>query len=198
MRKGGYKFINGYCAIIDPITDQWGLIDREGNMVLNTEYEIDNIDGFWMVKKGDKYGLYNAEMKEMFPIEYKYIAVNTGLIKVVSDDNTSKLYEYDGSVVEDFVIDDVSNLRYETTELLKEPYGYDETSETPIDKVYAIAELQRYGVCVDEVSMCYGLMNRAGKRVTPPIYNDIKAISKDLYLCEPNGVILNARGEKVK
>jgi len=44
----------------------------------------------------------------------------------------------------------------------------------------------------------YGLMDRNGKCITAPLYTRIEAIAKDLYLCYPDGIIINGEGKVVK
>ena len=47
----------------------------------------------------------------------------------------------------------------------------------------------------------YGLMSPDGRLLTPPSYIRIKAVDKDLYLCETSsgrGELLNSRGQRVE
>ena len=44
----------------------------------------------------------------------------------------------------------------------------------------------------------YGLIDRSGKIVTAPEYTSIEAIAEDLYLCQPQGIIINGKGQQVK
>ena len=47
----------------------------------------------------------------------------------------------------------------------------------------------------------YGLLSPEGHRLTPPSFLSIKAVDKDLYLCETthgNGRLLNSRGQEVE
>ena len=46
-----------------------------------------------------------------------------------------------------------------------------------------------------------GLMSPEGRRITAPLYNSIKGVGPDLYLCYigySEAVLLNGRGEEVK
>ncbi|MCR8894884.1 WG repeat-containing protein [Bacteroides sp. ET336] len=194
-----YAFKNGYCMIKNPVNGKMGLIDRSGNIVLNTEYDnLFNNEGFWQVEKDGCVGLYDAELKEIFPVENSGICIYDDIIEVRHADHTAKRYDYNGKVIVDFVIDEVSNMRYETTELRNNTeVSGDESFD---NKVYGIANCQQYMVRNGNYNNpdYYGLLNRNGKIVTPPIYTSIEAIDRNLYLCQPDGVIINDNGKIVK
>ncbi len=192
-----YAFKNGYCMIKNPIDGKMGLIDKSGNWALNAEYDnLFNIEGFWQVEKDGCVGLYTAELNVMFPIENTEIYVCDDIIEVRHADHTAKRYDYAGNMIVDFVIDDVSNMQYETTELRND---LDVSGDEYIDRsVYGIANCQRYLVRDGHWNDYYGLLGRNGEILTQPIYTNIKAIGKNQYLCQPDGVIINDRGEVIK
>lgn len=37
----------------------------------------------------------------------------------------------------------------------------------------------------------YGLLNRNGRVMTPSLYTSIEALDKNMYLCQPDGVVIN-------
>lgn len=92
----------------------------------------------------------------------------------------------------------MNNLQYKTTELRNNTESAND--EYVNNKIYGIANCQRYLVRSGNYNTpdYYGLLNRNGKTVTPPIYTSIEAIGKNLYLCQPDGVIINNKGEIVK
>ncbi len=192
-----YVFENGYCKIINPIDGKVGLIDKKGNWALTAEYDgLFNNEGFWQVEKDCRVGLFTAEMEVMFPIENTHISIHDSIIEVRRPDHTAKRYDYAGNILVDFVIDEVSNLYYEKMDqdVILDPIG----EEIP-GKTYRAANSRCYmveGGCWD--TYYYGLMDRRGKIITPPIYTDIQAIDKDLYLCQPDGIIIDDRGKIVK
>lgn len=194
-----YAFKKGYCIIQNPIDGKLGLIDKNGNWALNAEYDnLFNNEGFWQVEKDGYVGLYTAELNVMFPVDNTGIMISNNVIEVRHADHTAKRYDYNGNIVVDFVIDEVSNLQYETTELRND---LEISGEEYVDrKVYGIANCQSYLVRSGNwlTEDCYGLINRNGELVTQPIYTSIQAIAKNLYLCQPDGVIINDRGEIVK
>lgn len=64
--------------------------------------------------------------------------------------------------------------------------------------MYGVADCQQYMVWSGEFDeYYYGLLDSSGKVVTPPVYTSIKAIGKDLYLCKPQGVIIDGKEEVI-
>lgn len=194
-----YAFKNGYCMINNPVNGKLGLIDRSGNWVLNAEY--DNLfynDGFWQVEKDGYFGLYTAKMDLMFPVENTAIHVNDDYIEVRRADHTASRYDREGRVVVDFIIDGISNMQYETTELCNCTKSSED--EFANNRIYEMANCQLYTVRNGNPDGpdYYGLLNRNGKIITPPLYTSIEAIDKGRYLCLPDGVIINDKGEIVQ
>jgi hypothetical protein len=95
----------------------------------------------------------------------------------------------------DFVIDNVENMHYATTELENrgEEDGYQSNSA-----IYDVARCQKYMVRSGYYNEYYGLIDRDGKRITPPEYSSIEAIAEDLYFCQPQGIIINGKGQQVR
>lgn len=194
-----YAFQKGYCMIKNPVNGKMGLIDRTGKWVLNAEYDnIFNNEGFWQVEKDGRVGLYSAKMEQMFPVENTAIDVSADGIEVRRADHIAKRYDREGHIVSDFVIDEISNLRYETTELRKDVKPDDDGFVD--NRIYKIADCQQYLVRSGnyDIPDYYGLLNRNGKIITPPIYTSIEAIDRNLYLCQPDGVLINDHGKIVK
>ncbi len=124
------------------------------------------------------------------------ISISDSVIEVRHADHIARRYDFNGNVVVDFVIDEVWNMHYETTELLKD---VDCDDENLTNKVYGVANCQQYMVRSGTWTPdYYGLLNRNGEVVTPPIYTDITAISKNRYLCQPQGVIIDDNGNEVE
>lgn len=186
-----YNFRDGYCIIWE--NDKYGLIDKTGNWVLNPEH--DNIEydvDLWKVKKDGLYGAYGQDLSIVMPIKYQEICVNYDYIDVLEECYTHNRYDKQGNLIRSNIIDYVNNLDYE----MQEEYTYVESSENWLRKK-GMATAMAYYVELGEETRC-GLMNRDGRCVTKPLYDGIDALGKDLYLCQPGGVILNSRGEQVK
>ncbi len=192
-----YAFKNGYCLVKDPVTSKMGLIDRKGNWALNPEYDnLFNNEGFWQVEKDGYVGLFKPDLQPMFPIANTCISISDNIIEVRLADHTAKCYDYEGNVVVDFVIDEISNLQYET-DLLRNTVDQSADIDSH-NKIYAVANRQQYKVSGGwSRPDYYGLISRDGKRITQPIYTLIEAVGKDLYLCHPQGVLIDGNGEIV-
>lgn len=192
-----YNFKNGYCLMRSNKNKKFGYIDKSGNWVLEPEFSyIHPKDNFIIVRNNAIYGLYSADMKEIFPMEYECIIVKDGLITVFNKDFTAKMYDYELNLKNDFVIKGVEDLYYDINETVIITNDIDD-GETLHGVVHKIAKCKRYSVGPWGTDR-YGLMSQSGKRITPPIYDDITAIGPGRYLCTPQGVVLNDMGKIVK
>jgi hypothetical protein len=180
------RFMNGYC-IANSTEGLTGLIDKHGNWALEPIYDdIYHENGFWKVRSNELYGLFTAKLDTMFTIEHPRITVENKAIEVSYPNHIVKRYDYDMNVLEDFVIHSIEELS------TKEFYKEDEFR-------YAVAKQMCYAVnAVDASTLYYGLMDRNGKRITPPVFTSIEAIGMDLYFCEPQGIVINGKGERVE
>lgn len=180
------RFMNGYC-IANSTEGLTGLIDKHGNWALEPIYDdIYHENGFWKVRSNELYGLFTAKLDTMFTIEHPKITVEDKAIEVSYPNHIVKRYDYDMNVLEDFVIHSIEELS------TKEFYKEDEFR-------YAVAKQMCYAVnAVDASTLYYGLMDRNGKRITPPVFTSIEAIGMDLYFCEPQGIVINGKGERVE
>lgn len=189
-----YAFKNGYCEMKNSLDGKNGLIDRQGNWALLPEYDwVGNSYGLWKVRKDDSFGLFSAEMDTMFSADKVEISIVEDIIEVRYKNHTAKRFDHEGNLLVDFVIDEISTIRYETMELrsCESSEEYDEYM------IHDVADCQVYMVRCDYTEY-YGLMDRRGRRITSPDYESIEAIAKDLYLCQPQGIIINNKGERVK
>lgn len=112
--KTDYVFTNGHCLMRNPANGKKGLIDKSGQWVLPAEYdELFFTRGFWQAEKDGRTGLYTADLKMLLPVEYQSIQVSDSIIEVHLADHSVRRYDHQGRVVVDFVIDEISSLRYE-------------------------------------------------------------------------------------
>lgn len=203
-----YAFNKGYCIIRDKVTGKFGLIDRNGNWILDPEFDnVHPYGDFVHLTKNDLEGLYKVvctnedsdivKMEEIFPVEYSRIGVDLydSTILVRKRDLTAAIYDFDLNVVQDFVIGEVSQLEYDIS--TQRSYIDDDGDEVT-ERVYAVANVFTYKVGESYNHGLYGLLSKDGRRLTPPIYSDIEAIGKNRYLCLPHGVILDDTGQIVK
>lgn len=194
----GYAFEQGYCVVWDPTIGKAGLIDRSGDWALKPEYDyIVNDEGFWRVGNEDLYGLFSATLEPMFPVENTSIEIYDGTITVRHADHIARQYDYAGNLLNPFLIDGIESMMYETNALKADGSICEGTYSEVI--VQDIANLLRYQVSSDNwhTEDHYGLMGRDGRIITQPIYTSIEAIAPDRYLCQPDGVILDDRGQPV-
>lgn len=187
-RNNDYCFHKGLCIMFDD-NGRFGLIDRQGNWVVEPQYYQIAYDtkGFWLVQDRDwNYGMLDAHGKELLPINYDNITIrhDDSCIFVRRLDHLNQLLDFECNVINpcDFCM--VEKMEYVTDE-------YDEHG----DPKSAAAHCLKYST----TEQYYGLMNRNGNVVTLPIYSSIKAIGPDRYHCKgPNGsVILDDKGREV-
>ena len=191
-----YAFHDGYCVVKSDLSGTSGLIDRQGNWVLKPEYDnISHEYGFWKVEKDNLFGLYSDEFEVVYDVICPHIDISEDVVEIRFPDHTAKRYDHAGNVVVDFVIDNVENMNYPTTELYT---CEDENGNSFNSPIYKVAKCQKYMVYSYHYIEYYGLIDRNGKRITPPVYSSIEAIAEDLYLCQPHGIIVNGKGQPIK
>lgn len=191
-----YAFHDGYCIVKSAVDGKAGLIDRQGNWALTPEYDaVTHEYKFWKVKKDGVYGLFSEALDTIYHVENPYIHITKDAILVRFPDHTAKRYNFQGDLLVDFVIDYVENMHYATTKLRN---GNQEEGEVAISPIYDVAKCQRYMVRSGSYDEYFGLMDRNGKRITLPEYLSIEAIAEDLYFCQPQGIIINGKGEQIR
>lgn len=188
IRNDDYCFHNGLCIMFDD-NERFGLIDKQGNWVVEPQYYQIAYDtkGFWLMQDHDwNYGLLDAHGEELLPINYDKITIrhDDSCIFVRRLDHLNQLLDFECNVINpcDFCM--VEKMEYVTDE--HDEYG-DPKSATAHCLIYGTTECY------------YGLMDRNGNIVTPPTYSRIEAIAPDRYYCKgPNGsVILDDKGREV-
>lgn len=190
-----YLFVDGLCMI--RADGRYGLLSTDGTWAVEPKYYnigLPNTFGYRIARNEEGYWLLDSHLDLAFPEPYDNLEYAIGRV-----DGTGTLYRtkhhvkqlvnYDGSVVEPFVIDDTYELKYVTR------YNEDEPDE------YALEP----DVVVYRVDDWVGLMNKhTGKVITPATYMGFTMISKDLIRAELNqgsdteSVVMNRRGRIVK
>ena len=199
----GYVFHKNHCIVHNERRDRFGLLDKQGKWVLQPDYiSIESSNNFWIVDNGEGKSVLDSTLNTIIPFTKGQIWVNTEYISVTLSNHIIQRYDHSGEIINDFYINDVSYMTYESDELrYSTSKNYNEegtlTSETenieplPVEKM---AKCRRY----EAESGWYGLMTADGKVITPPSYCSIQAIGYDMYLCKDNdedGVILNGKGQ---
>lgn len=203
----GYMFNNGYCVVEnqDDISRR-GLIDKTGNWALDAEYDdITAHDSIWIARRGTNVKLLSSNLDVVREFDDVDVFVNGSDIYVTDADHMVSMYNLDGVLVHDNMVNCVEDMLYSTGEIMySTSRTYNEegmlASETENDcetNVNATALCKKYQGAMG----WYGLMSADGRLVTKPIYRDIEAIGRDLYLCKDEsytGIILNGRGERIR
>ena len=166
MYDFGYVFHNGYCAMTDA-DGNLGLIDKNGNWVVEPEYDeiwAPHKSGYRVIVKDGKHGVLDSTGTIVYPAEYGYISIIPDGF-VLTKGGKQWQVDFEGNIVQPFMFDNTYYLNY--------PIGYNECGEIQ----YAFADFVKY-----EVMNSYGIMNRiTGEPITPAIYSDINMLSKDLF-----------------
>ena len=184
----GYVFHQGHCAVNDKDGNHMGLIDREGEWVLPPVYrDICQVDTFWLVSGDDGQAIFSFGMDTIFPLTKAVFEISDTAIFATFADHTQSLYSLHGELMVANMIRNVEQMMYETTEVVY-PMGYSGHDDNDLVEYYggepycrkAVANSLRY----EAECGWYGLMARDGRLITPPSYQSIEAVGKDLYLCE--------------
>lgn len=198
----GYVFHKGHCAVNDSTGKHMGLIDRNGNWVLPPVYEsIYPTDTFWLVRTSDAQAIITFGMDTLFPLTKGWFNILDTAIFVTYADHRQSLYTLQGELMTANMIRDVEQLMYETDEVV-----YPTITSSEYDDSYSVNDPytdKAVATCRRYEAECgwYGLMAPDGKPITPPSYQNIEAVGKDIYLCKTNyshGVILNSKGKRVE
>ena len=172
MWEFGYVFHNGYCAMPEADGDL-GLIDKNGNWVVEPEYDeiwAPHTSGYRIIIKENKYGILNAGCDVVYPAEYGYIDILSDGF-VLTKGGKQWQVDFEGNTVQPFMFDGTYYLNY--------PNGYDSCG----DLIYELADFVKY-----EIMNSYGIMNRiTGEPITLAIYSDINMLSKELFEVQEYG-----------
>ena len=202
----GYVFHDNHCVVYHEIRDCFGLLDKQGNWVLKPEYiSIKSSDDFWIVDNGEGSSVLDSSLNTVIPFLKGEIWVSDEYISVTLSNHIIQRYSLSGEMINDFYINDVSYMTYESDELrYSSSKNYNEegtlTSETENIEPVPVEKMAKCR-CYEAESGWYGLMSADGKIITPPSYCSIQAIGYDMYLCKDNdedGVILNGKGQPTK
>lgn len=193
-----YVFENGLCEM--HVGEMTGLlaIDGDGSVswAIPADYyyiQYPNTFGYRIARNEEGCWLFDADLKLVFPEPYDKLEYAVGRSEGTgtlyrSHNHRKELVEYDGTVVEPFVIDGTYSLRY----MVK--YNEDDEDEYALDP----------DLVVYRVDDWEGLMNKhTGRLVTPADFTDFEMVSKDLikadlsYRACGNAVVMDRNGRVV-
>ena len=188
----GYCFHNGLCPMIER-KGRVGLINKQGEWMIEPIYSSINYNnhGFWIaMDTAGHYGLLDLDGELMLPFDFDYIYSYSydDYIYARRIDHIDQVYDFAGNLVNACSYDDIEQMYYEGDEFVYQDYleGYARKPISASCKKYITSDYH------------YGLMDKDGNIITPPLYSDIKAISKDRYYCESEvgSVILDDKGRE--
>ncbi|MBO4568646.1 MAG: WG repeat-containing protein [Candidatus Methanomethylophilaceae archaeon] len=188
-----YIFRDGYCTVKywDVDKYRYAVFRKDGRMVLGWDYRfIDEPDGngYRVAANDDGYWLFDKDFRPVFPEPVDYMELARGYSGVyVTKGHVKQLLDFDGTVLEPFIIDDTYRLKYKTKIHSEDP---DEYELDPDVVVYRVGRWE-------------GLMDaRTGKVITPAEYWGFEMVSKDLIRAQfghnDEGVVMDKRGKIVK
>ena len=200
-----YLFKDGYCVVKnwDENTYEWTFsVYSSKTMGKIGDYKsISRLDrgGYIIVQDEEGYWLLDRDYNKVFAQPYDFMHEATDIDGVFVTRNWVKqLVDFDGNVLEPFVIDYTSTLSY-VVELISA--GYDADGE--YHGQYHASKLEPQLV-VYHVNEYQGLMDaHTGKIITPAKYGEIKMISRELLRAEVNifnyeSVLLDRKGNVIK
>ena len=190
VRQRGYDryvYHGNYAAI--PLNGKYGLIDRTGKWTLQPEHEDIHIGArnMWYVRDNDKCGVIGTNGQFAIPMEFENVWIHTdnGIIVAKADHSQSR-YDYDGTLLDEFVFDEVYNLAYYINE-----FDDEGNQKQAVDN-----NMLKYSA-----NSFYGLMTKDGIPVTPPLYSDIEVVTPGVYQCHipetAECIMVNSKGVKI-
>lgn len=181
-----YVYHGNYAAF--PVDGKYGLIDRAGKWALQPEHEAISIGAkdMWYVMDNDRFGVVGANGQFVIPMEFENVWIHTDNgITVAKADHSQSRYDYDGTLLDQFVFDEVYYLAYYINE-------FDDEG----NQKQAVDDMLKYSA-----NNYYGLMTKAGVPVTAPLYSDIEVVTPGVYQCHipetSECIMINAKGIKI-
>ena len=184
----GFVFHEGYSSMYDA-TGKCGIINMKGEWILQPSYEyIQNPQhGKRIFKNDGRYGVLDDSLHVFLPAEYRDVTLLDDYLVADRPDGVQLQIAYNGQILNKNVYHDVTSLDYDSMER-------SEDGEGTIMKPTGIYQYGSYNL--------YGLMDDKGKPLTPPVYQSISVLSKDLFLCSLKDiyskVIVDRQGHVVR
>ena len=187
-----YCFHNGMCAMTNR-EGRIGLINKQGEWTIAPSYSSINYNshGYWaVIDTLENHGAFNLDGAVMLPFEFNHMRSNDydNYIYARRLNHTDQVFDFKGNLVNACSFENVECLEYESDEFEYQDYmeGYERRPLSANCKAYQSSDYH------------FGLMDKDGNIITPPLYDNIRAIAKDRYFCEGDGgsVILDDKGKE--
>ncbi len=185
---GNYAYHGGLAVL--PAGGKYGLIDKAGAVVVDPIYDEIRIraKNLWTVSKDGKMGVIGSDGQFILPLEYENVWIHgtDGITVARAEDHSQSRYDYDGTLLDEFIFDEVYEMAYYINEFDAEG-----------NQKKAVDDMMKYSA-----NNYYGLITRDGVPVTPPLYSDIECVKPGVYQCSVSDyfsdcVMVNGRGEKI-
>ncbi len=190
-------FKNGYCVLWNGKEHGFGLIDTTGTWIVEPSYDdITYNNNCWIVNIDSQYGILNAQFETILPMEFEDIYIQDDMVYAQPCNAPQRQYNINGNLINDCVIDEVYTMYYEVGNVSQredDEYGTSYYNRP----VYELSSCYKYRVSIGGYDYKYGLMSQNGERITEPIYSDIESLGTDLYLCKPQGIVINSHGKQI-
>ena len=187
-----YVFHDGLCKMYNDSTETIGLLRIDGTWALEPVYEYISdayAAGWHIAAHNDRWQLLKADFTPSFPETYDHISMADDKKGVYAVKGHAKmLLDFEGRVLEPFIIDGTYPLHYMTK------YHDDDCDEYEL-----VPEVVAY-----RVDSWQGLMDkRTGRILTPPDYHDLTMVSRTLVRAQFEywdgaSIILDLKGNIVK
>jgi len=187
--KEEFLFHNGYSPMIGE-NHLWGFIDKRGEWVVAPSYNgiWSTGEDSWICQKSDYLGLLDDSLRVVISPDNLEIAVTERGIEVLKKDYTRQLVDFDGSILEKFMVTNLRSLCYKA-EVADSNAG---------EYKYALSSYMEYQTTASAaLPRRVGLLSPAGIPVTPPVYSTIEAINAECFRCYYDVASQEDRGTSV-
>ena len=182
----GYVFHNNRCIVHNERRDRFGLLDKQGKWVLEPEYfSIQSLQGFWIIENGEGMSVLDSTLNTVIPFMKGQIWVSDEYISVTLCNHVILHYDHSGEMINDFYINDVTYMTYESDELrytTSKEYNEEGTLTSETENIEPLP-VEKMAKCRRYEAECgwYGLMTADGKvcsNITTVIFsNNIVSIT---------------------
>lgn len=182
--KVDYLFTNGICAAMDE-TGKLGFINTKGDWIFKPQYDFigNPVNGYRVVAIGSKAGVIDSLLKIKLPLEYEEITVTDDGFVVQKDGMQQKLAYDAQTIINSFIYDDFDYIYYNSGKVAED--GSD--------------ILIKSDFLVYKINDKLGLMDNTGRIVLKARFDDIGALSNDLFSCRigAHRFTVNGNGKEI-
>ncbi len=184
-KRVDFLFKQGLCPISN-IRGKVGLINKKGEWVLQAEYDgiTSPEQGYRVITKNRKSGLFDHSLHQVLPFEYDTIIIAEDGLIVAREGLQQKLALDAKTVINPFIYDEVNDIYYNSGKV------NEEGDDIRIKSDYVAFKINGKT----------GLLDKNGKVVLKAKFDDITALSNDLFSCTIGGyqITMNAKGQEIQ